>query len=403
MVRRDLLPLGLFATSLILILETQSSPTMPTHGRSTRTFPPELVYDVILHAWLGTRDGVAKLYPALSLVSRRWRDTTLKIAWKHVICESEDDFQLYLALVVERAWLEHSDELLNTRRTRSGSSRVSTAMPSPKSGRRVAYVKTDADMDARIRLVVRALPLSPSLFRDSHIHVDPFSWKRCAITDPVSSLLRRGIWGRDVETREALERCKSYLFDDAKVLIMPFDPTSWSSNMGHKEVMWAHDLRSLTELVIHDAPYTFFPKILDPHWGLKRVERVAFSFRDHAKYLGDPPGQDPGWNSFGQMFPAATHLTLSNPSPLKHAVGRLPPRLRTLVLEAQGTKDGSTIEGWALPKAFMAGLLHREPGAGLAPVILIKSHTADPLGWPEALVAARAHGLRLEIEHVVAC
>jgi hypothetical protein len=380
----------------------QSASTTLPYGPATRTLPLELVYDIILYAWLSPRTDVAKpygpatLYPALSLVSRGWRETTLKIAWEHVVCRNMQDFQLYLALLVQHIWEERFDELLNTtRRTRSGA--PFATVPGPSVGRRLAYVKTDSDMNNRILLVVQALPLSPSPFRNSHFHLDLSA--RAHLKSVYSVLSRHGIWSRDVGMRSALSLCTGRLFDDTKALTMRFR-RKHKSQRGKDVVKWAHSFASLTELVIHDAPHRFFAKVFDPlhpRHCFARVERMTFSFRDTAE-----PGQDPGWESFRGLTPAVTHLTLGNPSPLKYAVGRLPRRLRSLVLKAKPTEHGPTIEGWALPEAASAGLLRRELGAGSAPVVIISGCSNEPLGWPETLVDARAHGLRLEIQRVVA-
>jgi hypothetical protein len=85
----------------------------------------------------------------------RWRDTTLKIAWRHVMCHGDVAYQLYLALFVQRAWLERSDALLNDRCKRSGAARETSLAAHPGAADRLAHVKTDDDMKIRIHLRLR--------------------------------------------------------------------------------------------------------------------------------------------------------------------------------------------------------------------------------------------------------
>jgi hypothetical protein len=76
------------------------------------------------------------------------RLATRRVSWRYRI-------QLYLALFVQRAWLERSDALLNDRCKRSGVARETSLAAHPGAADRLAHVKTDDDMKNRIHLVFR--------------------------------------------------------------------------------------------------------------------------------------------------------------------------------------------------------------------------------------------------------
>jgi hypothetical protein len=89
-------------------------------------------------------------------VSQRWWDTSLKIVWRHfAVCHGDAKYQLYLALFIQSAWLERSDELLNARRKRRSAAREASLAAHPGAADRLAHVKTDDDMQNRIHLVLR--------------------------------------------------------------------------------------------------------------------------------------------------------------------------------------------------------------------------------------------------------